>query len=259
MSHNLCIPHLIAHRGYAHRYPENTLLALQAAVAAGARYVEIDVQLTADQIPVLMHDTNLLRTGGLDTPVFTQTAAQLQAYSVGEPQRFGQQFAAEKIPTLAQFAEWLTSHPHVTAFVEIKTESINHFGTETVHQAIWPIMQTVREQVVLISFDDAFLANARLRAPTPIGWVAAKWDDAHAQRAQALAPEYLFTNWDRLPKAPETLWQGPWHWAVYEVVDADFALDLAARGIAFVESMAIGELLGHPRLTAPHGHVADSL
>ncbi|HEY9197768.1 MAG TPA: glycerophosphodiester phosphodiesterase family protein, partial [Gammaproteobacteria bacterium] len=50
-------PILIAHRGYAARHPENTLSALQAAVAAGARWLEFDVQLSADHEPVLLHDT----------------------------------------------------------------------------------------------------------------------------------------------------------------------------------------------------------
>ncbi|MGF1546037.1 MAG: glycerophosphodiester phosphodiesterase family protein, partial [Thiotrichales bacterium] len=52
---------LVAHRGYALRYPENTLPAIEAALAAGARYVEIDVQLSADQVPVLFHDRSLMR------------------------------------------------------------------------------------------------------------------------------------------------------------------------------------------------------
>ena len=46
-------PKLVAHRGYAHAYPENTLLAIQQAVEAGAKYIEFDVLLSADQLPVL--------------------------------------------------------------------------------------------------------------------------------------------------------------------------------------------------------------
>ena len=49
------------------------------------------------------------------------------------------------------------------------------------------------------------------------------------------------------------LWPGPWRWAVYEVGDATLALGLAAQGAAFVETMAIGELLGDPRLRGSRG------
>ena len=58
------IPQLVAHRGYSLRYPENTLLAIEQAFIAGACYVECDVQLTQDGVPVLLHDNNLQRTTG---------------------------------------------------------------------------------------------------------------------------------------------------------------------------------------------------
>ena len=50
---------LVAHRGYAARYPENTRESLAAAVRAGARFLEFDVQLSADGVPVLLHDVTL--------------------------------------------------------------------------------------------------------------------------------------------------------------------------------------------------------
>ena len=53
------IPELVAHRGYALHYPENTLIGIEAAIRAGARYVEVDVQLSADKVPVLFHDRTL--------------------------------------------------------------------------------------------------------------------------------------------------------------------------------------------------------
>ena len=51
-------PAIVAHRGYTGRYPENTLLSLAAAVSYGARFLEFDVQLTRDGVPVLCHDEN---------------------------------------------------------------------------------------------------------------------------------------------------------------------------------------------------------
>lgn len=241
-------PILIAHRGYAARYPENTLPALLAAVEAGARWLEFDVQLSADRVPVLLHDTTLARTAGRPDSVFEFTARQLTVINVGEPARFGTQFAGVTIPTLAEFVAWLATQPQVQAFVEVKTESIQRFGAETVHAAVMRVLEPVRERCVLISYDDAFLFAARLAIPMRIGWVAVEWSDDCARRAQALAPDFLFTNHTRLPPEDKPLWAGSWQWAVYEVTDAAQALALAARGIAFVESMAVGELLADARL-----------
>lgn len=242
------IPQLIAHRGYAARYPENTLPALQAAVAAGACWLEFDVQLSADHVPVLLHDTALERTAGRAGSVFDLTAQQLSAIAVGEPARFGARFAGVKIPALADVAAWLKPQSQVQSFVEIKTESVRQFGAETVLAAVVRALQPVRDRCVLISYDDAILSLARQAAPLRIGWVVAEWNDDHAQRARSLAPEFLFTNHTRLPPEPQPLWPGPWQWAVYEVTDVEQALALAARGITLVESMAVGELLADARL-----------
>ncbi|MBN8883806.1 MAG: esterase, partial [Salana multivorans] len=55
-------PVVLAHRGDADHAPENTLAAFRAAVAAGARGVETDVQLSADGVPLLLHDDGPART-----------------------------------------------------------------------------------------------------------------------------------------------------------------------------------------------------
>ncbi len=241
-------PELIAHRGYAAHYPENTLLAMRAAVEAGARWLEFDVQLSADAVPVLLHDETLQRTAGRPDSVFQLSAQQLSNISVGEPARFGDRFSDTCVSTLMEFSDWLAATPAVQACVEIKTESIQQFGVEEVYRAVWLALAPVRDRCVLISYDEAFLFAARTAAPTRIGWVMTAWDDEQHRRARALSPDMLFTNWKRLPPASQPLWSGDWQWAVYEVADPAQALALATRGIRFVETMAIGELLQDARL-----------
>lgn len=65
---------LVAHRGYAARYPENTRESLAAAVSVGAEFVEFDIQLSADGVPVLLHDADLDRTAGRRGTVFDLSA-----------------------------------------------------------------------------------------------------------------------------------------------------------------------------------------
>lgn len=67
----------MAHRGYALHYPENTRAAIRAALAAGAKYFECDVQLTADRVPVLFHDESLDRVCGVPGSIHEFKFAEL--------------------------------------------------------------------------------------------------------------------------------------------------------------------------------------
>ena len=58
------IAQLVAYRGYMQQYPENTWSALEAALQAGACWLEFDVQMCADGYFILLHDADFSRTGG---------------------------------------------------------------------------------------------------------------------------------------------------------------------------------------------------
>src|SRR3954471_19401513 len=62
----LQLPKVIGHRGAAAYAPENTLASFREARRRGATWVEIDVKLTADGVPIVMHDESLKRTTGID-------------------------------------------------------------------------------------------------------------------------------------------------------------------------------------------------
>ena len=62
-----------AHRGYSAVYPENTIPAFKGAIQVGADWAELDVQQTADGEVIVMHDSNLKRTTGLDKEVWQVT------------------------------------------------------------------------------------------------------------------------------------------------------------------------------------------
>ena len=57
---------LVAHRGLQVRLPENSLPAIEAALAVGARAFEVDVQLSSDAVPMLYHDPDMQRISGLE-------------------------------------------------------------------------------------------------------------------------------------------------------------------------------------------------
>jgi glycerophosphoryl diester phosphodiesterase len=244
---NIKPPELIAHRGYALRYPENTLLGFRAAIEAGARYIECDVQLTADGIPVLLHDSDLWRTAGDERIVMDMTLDDVMRVEVNEPVRLGPRFAGVSVPLLGEFVSLLEEHRDVTAFVEIKRASLRRFGVQRVVKTVLETLTPVLDRCVPISFDRAAVESARAGGAKAVGLVLEQWSDEAKRSANDLKPDFLFCDYRMIPDDAE-LWPGPWHWALYEVIDAELALMLSALGAEFVETMAIKEILADRRL-----------
>lgn len=237
------LPEIIAHRGNAAEFPENTLQGLESAVSLGLRYVEFDVQLTADLVPVLMHDSDLARVGNRPECVHDLTWSALAELPVGEVQRLGHAHAFTYPPSLAQAVDTLAGWDGVTAFVEVKRSSLRRFGREAVLRRIAQVLQPAIDRCVLISFDLPSVKILRLMTGARIGWVLSQYDAEAQQQAAELAPQFLFANLERLPTETEALWTGPWDWALYEVRDLKTAKACHARGAKFVETMAVRGLL----------------
>jgi glycerophosphoryl diester phosphodiesterase len=237
------LPQIIAHRGNAAEFPENTLAALDSAVDLGLRHVEFDVQLTADHVPVVFHDSDLARVGGRPESVHDLMWLQLAELPVGEVSRLGERFTHTCAPSLAQAVDAIAGWQDVTAFVEVKRASLRKFGHELVLRRTADVLQPVLERCVLISFDLAAVRILRLMTGARIGWVIERYDEETLQQATALAPDFLFCNIERVPDATTHLWQGTWDWAVYEVRDIETARRCHALGVRFVETMAVRTLL----------------
>lgn len=238
----MLIPELVAHRGYALHYPENTLIGIEAAIAAGARYVEVDVQLTADRVPVLFHDRNMDRLCRAHGKIHEFTREQLHAYHVTEFDRFGYKFALNPITLLAELGALLAKHPGVTAFIEIKRAAIEQFGVATVLERILHALAPVAAQCVLISYDMPVLTAARARGYHSIGAILEKWHHIKTPEVQALKAEYIFCDAADLPRFGD-MGALQSKVVVYEITDPNQALRLAARGVGFIETFAIGEML----------------
>ena len=237
------LPAIIAHRGNAMEFPENTLEALASAVDLGARFLEFDVQLTGDLVPILMHDADLARVAGRPESIHDLTWPTLSEIPVGEVSRLGGAHASVRPPSLARAVEAIAGWPGVTAFVEVKRASVRRYGRETVLKRISEVLQPVLDRCVLISFDIVSVKLLRMMTGARIGWVLTSYDEAARAQAASLAPEFLFANLERLPPPPEPLWAGPWQWAIYEVRDLGTARDCQERGARFVETMAVRDLM----------------
>jgi glycerophosphoryl diester phosphodiesterase len=113
----LDIPRIIGHRGAKAHAPENTLASVRLARAQGARWVEVDVKLSRDGAPVLMHDERLERTTDGRGEVRDMDLADLRRLDAGR--WFSAEHAGERIPTLEEFLD-LAAGLGLGANLEIK-------------------------------------------------------------------------------------------------------------------------------------------
>ncbi|MCU7932539.1 MAG: hypothetical protein KZQ90_17210 [Candidatus Thiodiazotropha sp. (ex Codakia rugifera)] len=237
------IPRLVAHRGYSAAYPENTLISMQAAVAADACCIEFDVQMCADGNFVVMHDDKLLRTCGVDRSVFDITLADCMQISTYEVERSDKRLAPEPVPSLQQMLDFIRVYPALTAYIEIKEESLNHFSVDRVMQRLLAEVSAYATQCVIISFSAAAITYVKQHSQLRTGWVLHRYDHTHYEHAADLHPDFLICNQRKIDT--QELWPGSWLWMLYGVEHAQIALDWGARGVSYIATDHIAELLAH--------------
>lgn len=106
-----------AHRGYSAVYPENTIPAFKGAIQVGADWAELDVQQTADGEVIVMHDSNLKRTTGLDKEVWQVTWDEIKDLDNGS--WFDKKYQTVRIPTLEEVLKVCRGKIHLN--IEIKS------------------------------------------------------------------------------------------------------------------------------------------
>ncbi|MGL5382818.1 MAG: glycerophosphodiester phosphodiesterase family protein [Culicoidibacterales bacterium] len=126
-------PLVIAHRG-AGNQPQNTMSAIETALAQGAQMIELDVQMTKDGVVVLEHDKTFSRAYGLNTPVAETNYADVKDLDAG--QYFSGEPTSERIATLAE-AITATKATNTPLIIEIKS-----YGVEKA-----PLIQAINEVI----------------------------------------------------------------------------------------------------------------
>ncbi|WP_162906731.1 glycerophosphodiester phosphodiesterase family protein [Algihabitans albus] len=164
----LALPRIIGHRGAAGRAPENTLGGLRKAAELGATWVEVDVMLTADDVPILHHDYNFARTCGHPAEVATLSStavAQLDAGAWFPAGSEARQWIGEVVPTLEQAVVAL-SELRLNLNLELKPTPGRAAETAEVTldllTRIWP---SGRPSPLISSFSGACLEVARDLTP----------------------------------------------------------------------------------------------
>lgn len=216
----LQLPKVIGHRGAMAYAPENTLESFREARRRGATWVEIDVKLTADGVPIVLHDSSLKRTTGVDRLASEMRASELPP----------------SVPTFEQ-AIACFGESGLGCNVEIKPCEGREAETARVTVAtlrrLWPAKLPAP---LLSSFKDASLAAAREDAPEfARALLIDEVKDDWQVRAEAVSATGINTNGKRLTavRAVEIRKAG-YLLSVYTVNDGDVARALVGMGVQCV-------------------------
>ncbi|MGD9932971.1 MAG: glycerophosphodiester phosphodiesterase [Dehalococcoidia bacterium] len=149
-------PLVIGHAAAAGEAPANTLAGVRQSLDAGAEAMEIDVQLCADGIPVLMHDLTVDRTTNLSGRVRDISLAALQAADAG---------SGEPVPTLDQVLGLVAGR--LSVMCELK---VDHHSGEPETALVDAVLAVVDRSaahawVAIHSFDPEIVRAARIADP----------------------------------------------------------------------------------------------
>jgi glycerophosphoryl diester phosphodiesterase len=135
MTFKTSLPRIIAHRGVSSEAPENTLSSVKKALDLGVHCVEIDVRLSKDGTPVVLHDPSASRMAGVKgaIPVSQLTLSEIKEFDVGR--HFDDAYIGERIPTLLDVLNLNWQNTHL--MIEIKKSYKKpHSIVKAVFQAI---------------------------------------------------------------------------------------------------------------------------
>ncbi|CAM3479087.1 glycerophosphodiester phosphodiesterase family protein [Paenibacillus lupini] len=186
----------VAHRGWSGRAPENTLAAIQMAInEPDVEWVELDVQLSKDNVPVVIHDYKLRRTTNGRGEVKNFTAAELSALDAGS--WFSPMFKDEGVPLLSQVLELASGR--IKLNIELKTDGIRYPKLE---DHVIKLVQdySLEDSVVLTSFHAGTLFNANKLTGGSIrtGLILDGWRNTLPLELKQMGAEFLSIEHGRL-------------------------------------------------------------
>jgi glycerophosphoryl diester phosphodiesterase len=197
------LPPVMGHRGAAAHAPENTLASIRRAAEAGATWVEFDVMLTADGVPVLFHDDSLDRVTGQAGLMAETRAARVAKLDAGA--WFAPEFRGEGVPSLrAALALMLELgvHPNMEFKPTPGRDVETALAALAVAGEVWP---AERAPPLVSSFSRMSLAAAMaVRPDWPRALLAftipADWQTAlKALNCQAFHVYHKVLDWELVP------------------------------------------------------------
>jgi glycerophosphoryl diester phosphodiesterase len=176
-------PLVIGHRGASADAPENTIAAFELALAQGADGIELDVHLSADEQPVVIHDFTLERTTDGAGPVSGHRVRELKRLDAGGWR--DRRFRGQRLQTLQEVLERFRDRARF--WIELKGGPALYPGIEDRVVSMIEIYDVV-DRVLVQSFDHAAIARVRaLNRDIPVGALVAQAPlDAGLLRAEVV-------------------------------------------------------------------------
>ncbi len=227
-------PPVIAHRGAPMRAPENTIESFVSARDAGARWIETDVTLTSDGVPVLLHDETLDRTTNGHGPISEMSWEKIQQLDAGS--WFSPSFKGTRVTSLAELVAFCTAS-RMRLVLELKPSPGRTQATVMVTlmeaSKLWPENAL---PPMLGSFDlDALMIAAQLRPDWPRGLFLEKWRDDWIEAAFLAQASNVTMRDDMLtPERLETVREAPFPLLAYTINDKARMKELLKSGIKAV-------------------------
>lgn len=218
---------IVAHRGASAYKPENTVRAVRRALEMGADAVEVDVRLSADGYPVVIHDETVDRTTNGSGRVDELTLSALRQLDAG---------LGEKIPLLGEVLEEVKGR--AVLFVELKLPEVADKAVAEV------VERDMLDDVLFISFFPEALIRVRELVPSShIGLIYFKPPggilEAKRLRADAVLPKYNMAT----EKAVKFAKRLKLYVVAWTVDDPSLALRLKQRGVDAVATNAPDKLM----------------
>lgn len=165
-------PWIIAHRGYCKNFPENTLAAFEAAATAGVQMIELDVMVSRDRRPVVIHDATLERTTNGQGAVSDYTLDELKRLDAGS--WFDEKFADQRLPELSEVLDLLKGRTYIN--IEIKADAYEpHHPPDAIEKQIVAMVRKkgMQNHVLISSFELEFLVQiAAMQNPPAIALIS---------------------------------------------------------------------------------------
>ena len=214
--------------------PENTLAAVRAANEHGVKWIEVDVKITYDGIPILMHDETLDRTTSGTGLVAETTWEKIQKLDAGKS--FDSRFVGERIPLLTEVVQAVLSYD-MSMIVEIKPCAGRARATTMVTviemAKVWPEQKLLP---VIASYDDECLEiAAQLEPHWPRCILMDQWDPEWHSRVDRQGASAVALREDQLTASRVKMFVDyniPL--LAYTLSDAARAKELLAWGVAAV-------------------------
>lgn len=236
---------VIAHRGASKMAPENTLIAMQYAKDSGASWVEFDVMLTQDGVPIVIHDLDLKRTTNTSGLVEETSYSTIKTLDAGS--WFNEKFQGEKIPTLEAMVYFLNRHD-LKMNIEIKP--VPGYEIATANKVMdFLIKENLCESpsILLSSFSLASLLQVRKRhSNIAMGLLLEAWSPEWQEDAEELQCVSIHVHYPLLSqKIVQDIKNQGYLILTYTVDDVVLAEKLFSWGVDSIFTNVPGVMVSH--------------